>query len=217
MEHLVPEQMFSTDNAPAEGISAVKALALASAEGQKIWTIDQNNVDVALATIDLDADIETEIRNAVRAGKVATTFVGSSNVGYLLVDPSTGAGAYKIAGGANGGQLLTDADKALLTVLGLIALVAVFVVAFTALVYFTAVYFAAIISTIAFIIHVYTALAFADALWRTFRNCEGFSSIATAIAYFFEQFATSFKGGNWFTIIAFMLGQSIPRPENECA
>ena len=35
MEHLVPEQMFSTDTQKAQGISAVKALAIASQQGQK--------------------------------------------------------------------------------------------------------------------------------------------------------------------------------------
>ncbi len=108
VHHLVPEQMFSTDEAPAQGISAVKALALASAEGQKIWTITQNNLDLALSSIELGSEVETEIRNAVNAGKTATTheaqivygdWVGS---GYLLIDPETGAGAYKIAGGGNG-------------------------------------------------------------------------------------------------------------------
>lgn len=62
MEHLVPEhkmagailhsaaarrvrymdvlnEMFSTEDNPANGISAVKALQIAGAEGQKIWTI----------------------------------------------------------------------------------------------------------------------------------------------------------------------------------
>ncbi|MCF6258157.1 MAG: hypothetical protein L3K25_17970 [Gammaproteobacteria bacterium] len=71
MEHSVPEQMFSTDQAPAQGVSAVKALALASAEGQRIWTIDQTNLNTALAAINLDADIENEIRSAVNAGKRA--------------------------------------------------------------------------------------------------------------------------------------------------
>ncbi|MCF6258154.1 MAG: transglutaminase-like domain-containing protein [Gammaproteobacteria bacterium] len=111
MEHLVPEQMFSTVENPAQGISAVKALAIASAEGQRIWTIDQNNLNTALAAINLDADIENEIRSAVNAGKVATThdtpvaFAGSTVTGYLLIDPATGAGAYKISGGANGAWL----------------------------------------------------------------------------------------------------------------
>ena len=50
--------MFSTEEAPAQGVSAVKALALASAAGQKVWTIGQNNVGVALASVNHSADIE---------------------------------------------------------------------------------------------------------------------------------------------------------------
>ncbi|GAA0847905.1 hypothetical protein GCM10009113_25050 [Marinobacter szutsaonensis] len=111
MEHLVPEQIFSTSSSPASGISAVKALELANAQGQRIWTIDNSNLDQALAQINLSDEVETEIRNSVLAGNIATTheypitlgnWIGS---GYLLLDPETGAGAYKIAGGANGGFL----------------------------------------------------------------------------------------------------------------
>ncbi|EDM46102.1 YD repeat protein [Marinobacter algicola DG893] len=110
-EHLVPEQVFSTPETPTYGISAVKALALAGADGQKIWTVDKGNVSLALSQINLSPEVETEIRNAVLAGKIATVheqklayrnWVGS---GYLLIDPETGAGAYKIAGGSNGGFL----------------------------------------------------------------------------------------------------------------
>jgi len=118
-------QMFSTAENPAQGISAVKALAIASAEGQRIWTIDQTNLNTALAAINLDADIENEIRSAVNAGKIATAhetpvaFGGSTVTGYLLIDPATGAGAYKISGGANGGYLTMFSFA-----LGLIALIA---------------------------------------------------------------------------------------------
>jgi len=111
MEHLVPEQMFSTEGAPAQGISAVKAIALASSQGQKIWEITQNNLDLALAEINLHPDTEQEIRNSVNAGKVVTTheqrlnYNGWIGEGYIILDPQTGAGAYKIAGGNNGGFL----------------------------------------------------------------------------------------------------------------
>lgn len=126
MEHLVPEQMFSTPEAPAQGISAVKALSIASAEGQKIWTITQSNLDAALSSIQLDAETETEIRQSVLAGKVATAHELPINLndwvgeGYLLVDPRTGAGAYKIAGGANGGTLYT-AIRGLVEIMGLVS------------------------------------------------------------------------------------------------
>jgi hypothetical protein len=46
MNHLVPEQMFSTETEKAQGISAVKALAIASQQGQKIWTITPDNLEL---------------------------------------------------------------------------------------------------------------------------------------------------------------------------
>jgi hypothetical protein len=113
MEHLVPEEMFSQPDAPTHGVSAVKALAIASAEGQKIWSIEQSNLDLAISQIDLGPEVEAEIKNAVLAGKIATVhetniiYHGWVGSGYLLIDPETGAGAYKIAGGANGGVIMT--------------------------------------------------------------------------------------------------------------
>jgi hypothetical protein len=109
---LVPEQMFSTEEAPANGISAVKAIQLAAAEGQKIYTITQANLSIALQQLQLSSEIKADIRNAVSAGMEVTThqkpvnFFGSPSVGYILLDPSTGAGAYRIGGGENGALLL---------------------------------------------------------------------------------------------------------------
>src|SRR5690554_3366590 len=113
MEHLVPEQMFSTDENPAHGISAVKAIQLAAAEGQKIWTITQANLDIALANIQLSNDIKTDILSAVNAGQEVTThekfvnFYGKTSAGYIILDPTTGAGAYMITSGENGGAILS--------------------------------------------------------------------------------------------------------------
>lgn len=117
MEHLVPEQMFSTEDSQAQGVSAVKAIAIASQEGQKIWTIDQNNLNLALSSINLGADTERDIRNAVHAGKTVTTheaqinFNGWIGEGYIILDPNTGAGAYMIAGGGNGGELIPGTNQ----------------------------------------------------------------------------------------------------------
>jgi hypothetical protein len=114
MEHLVPEMMFSTADNPAHGISAVKALQLAAAEGQKIWTITQTNLNTALAAINLPSDIKTDIRNSVNAGMELTAheravdFFGSSQVGYIVLDPETGAGGYLIGGGENGGEIIEN-------------------------------------------------------------------------------------------------------------
>ena len=132
MEHLVPEhkmagailhseaarrvryidvsnEMFSTEENPANGISAVKALQIAGAEGQRIWTITSENVDIAIPNLSLPADIVSEIRNSAAAGLEITAheqpvnFYDSSHVGYVILDPATGAGAYKIGGGENEG------------------------------------------------------------------------------------------------------------------
>jgi len=57
----------------------------------------------------------TEIRNALNAGKEVITHTdavsvpGWSGAGYIITDPQTGAGAYKIAGGGNGGKLIYEA------------------------------------------------------------------------------------------------------------
>ncbi len=114
MEHLVPEQMFSTEDNPAHGISAVKAIQIAAAEGQKIWTITQANLSTALAEINLPSEVESDIRNSVYAGMEVTAheqpvnFYGSSQVGYIVLDPETGAGGYLIGNGENGGYIDTS-------------------------------------------------------------------------------------------------------------
>ena len=65
MEHLLPEQMYSTEDAQGEGVSAVQAIAIAVAEGQSICTITQDNLTAALSQIELGTATEQEIRNAV--------------------------------------------------------------------------------------------------------------------------------------------------------
>jgi hypothetical protein len=113
MEHLVPEQMFSTVENKAEGISAVKAIAIAAAEGQKIYSINKNNVENSLVAINLSEDSEVEIRNSVNVGMIVTAHEQSLNFngwlgeGYIITDPVTGDAAYKISGGGNGGDILT--------------------------------------------------------------------------------------------------------------
>ncbi len=80
--------------------------------GEKIWTIASDNLELALSKINLGDEAETDIRNAVNAGKVATAheyrinFNGLIGEGYTLIDPQGGAGAYMISGGGNGGVLI---------------------------------------------------------------------------------------------------------------
>jgi hypothetical protein len=111
-EHLVPELMFTDAERLVGGVSAVKALAEASRQGQRLFTITQGNVASVLPQLSIDPQVKGEIQNAVATGKVATVsqhpvMVGGwAGVGYIILDPETGSGAYKISGGANGGVLI---------------------------------------------------------------------------------------------------------------
>lgn len=127
-EHAVPEQFWvdksqcryvddegqvqnPTQANCAEGISAVKALAIAQAEGQKIYTINKDNRATALPKLTIGGDVGAEIRSAINAGKEVTFHErpinahGWTGYGYSIIDPETGAGAYLIEGSGNGGIL----------------------------------------------------------------------------------------------------------------
>ena len=113
----------------AEGISAVKAIAIAQSEGQKIYTINKQNAQTALAKLPIGGEVGSEIRNAVNAGKEVTVHEKSINkhgwkgFGYIVIDPETGAGAYLIEGSGNGGILFTIFTHALLFFLWFLVIV----------------------------------------------------------------------------------------------
>ncbi|MEW8000741.1 MAG: transglutaminase domain-containing protein [Candidatus Thiodiazotropha endolucinida] len=113
LEHATPEQMFASQDPnepPPNAISAVKALQIASSQGQRIYKITQSNISTTLANISHDWDTMDEISASLNAGKEVTTHTnavsvpGWSGAGYIILDPDTGEGTYKIAGGKNGGE-----------------------------------------------------------------------------------------------------------------
>jgi hypothetical protein len=114
LEHRVPEQMFSTSENSVEGVSAVKVIQLAAVQGIPIYTVTKNNVSKVIPQLQLDAVVINEILNAVNAGKEVTVsktdinFHGWIGAGYIITDPTTGAGAYMISGGENGSEMNTD-------------------------------------------------------------------------------------------------------------
>ncbi len=114
-EHLVPQKLIGTADQPVEGISAVKALSLAVTEGQRIYQVTANNMDVTLPRLNIDPDIVQEIRFAAISGFNITVSEnnivhrGWKGVGYIMLDPRTGSGAYKISGGTNGNDTV-DCD-----------------------------------------------------------------------------------------------------------
>ncbi|UQG60768.1 hypothetical protein MIH18_02070 [Marinobacter sp. M3C] len=122
-EHLIPERIFSTEEQPAEGVSTAKALTLAMAQGQKVYTLTSENAS-RLNLITIDSAARSEIQTALQRGYEVTVHAQPINVngwegsGYSIIDPENGVGAYKISGGASGGFLSSDAEN-LLTALGL--------------------------------------------------------------------------------------------------
>lgn len=129
MEHAVPEQFWvdksqcryqdeqgqiqnPTQQDCAQAVSAVKAIAIAQAQGQKIYTINQSNAATALPKLPVGGTVGQEIQSAVQAGKEVTVHEkpisahGFTGYGYTITDPETGAGAYLIEGKGNGGILL---------------------------------------------------------------------------------------------------------------
>jgi transglutaminase-like putative cysteine protease len=125
MEHAVPERFFDVpnDNQTPQGVSAVKALAVAASQGQKIYTLDYRNQS-QLANLQHSAGVMDNVRAAIATGMEVTiherpiSFAGFNGAGYTIIDPQTGAGAYLIEGGANGGLLSSPIVHALV-ILGL--------------------------------------------------------------------------------------------------
>jgi transglutaminase-like putative cysteine protease len=123
LEYAVPEQLFTSSTSPGQAISAVKALTLASSAGQRVYQITQANQAAVLPLIQHNAATMAEINAALAAGETVITHTGSVSVngwtgaGYVILDPETGAGAWKIAGGANGGQIKADQSSLWLTLL----------------------------------------------------------------------------------------------------
>ena len=109
-EHQIPEQLFSTETEQVEGVSTAKALALATAQGQRIYTLTSENAD-QLTNITIDDGARAEIQSALGIGLEVTVHQNPISVngwtgsGYTFIDAEFGVGAYKISGGGNGGEV----------------------------------------------------------------------------------------------------------------
>ncbi len=86
-------------NKTAQAVStAVKAIAIAQAQGQKIYTINQSNAATALPKLPVGGTVGQEIASAVQAGKEVTVHEkpisahGFTGYGYVITDPETGGG-----------------------------------------------------------------------------------------------------------------------------
>lgn len=109
-EGSISENRVFEDNYDVEAISAVKALEIASDLGIQIHDINSSNIGAILPTLSLHSSVKADIQNAVNQGwvvKVPATEFAYKNwtgVGWIKMDPITGAAGYMISGVTSGGQ-----------------------------------------------------------------------------------------------------------------
>lgn len=84
-----------------------------------IYTVTKANYAEILPKLNHSTDVMTDVANAINADKVVTvnekniSYKGWHGSDYVILDPTTGVGAYLIGGGFNGGDitLLTGLQK----------------------------------------------------------------------------------------------------------
>ena len=107
MEHTIFEE-FSQG---AQGVSAVKIISEAAKQGISIYEITSNNIGNIMPKLQISPEAVDDIRNAVAAGKKvyvperSLQYYNWHGDGYIIINPTTGGGAYMIAGGLAGGAL----------------------------------------------------------------------------------------------------------------
>lgn len=90
-------------------MSATEYMTYATTHGVPIQVVAADNLAPAIANLQVSADVIDDISAAVSAGMVAMIPQRDLNIrgrvgnGYIILDPQTGAGAYLIDGGLNGG------------------------------------------------------------------------------------------------------------------
>ncbi|MCG8673749.1 MAG: transglutaminase-like domain-containing protein [Pseudomonadales bacterium] len=111
-EHIIPEIMFSAGDTDVEAVSTVKLLKIAAEQGQKVYTINEDNIDSVFSQLTIDDAVKNEIRRGIETGLIAVTHENNIDVngwfgsGYFLINPLTGASSAIVSDGYNGGVAL---------------------------------------------------------------------------------------------------------------
>lgn len=111
LEHMIPEQMFSTPSEPTQAVSTMKLLGTAASQNMPVYTINRANSAQISPQLTLSAFAMREIQRSVAVGKEVIAHQGQLTIngwtgeGYVVTDLVTGDAAYRISGGANGGSL----------------------------------------------------------------------------------------------------------------
>ncbi len=119
------EALFlQSDHGAEQAVSALSVLQTAALQGQKIYRLTQLNAD-QLDNIILETTDRQQIEEALRIGHTVMVHAspiamfGFEGSAYIVLDPKTGSGAYKLSGGVNGTLSLSDGTGALLSLFAL--------------------------------------------------------------------------------------------------
>lgn len=96
------------ENESQGSVSTMRLLEIALQRGIPVYRIDQTNKASVMPKLSLDSSIESYISKEIDAGKVVTVSEQMlkvnqwSGVGFIVLDPVSGAASYLISGGLNG-------------------------------------------------------------------------------------------------------------------
>jgi hypothetical protein len=91
------------------GVSTISLLGAANSQGLRVFHLDADHT-ANINAIATSVEVRQDLANALGAGLQATvperdvTHYAYTGIGYILEDPQTGAAAYLIDGGTNGGS-----------------------------------------------------------------------------------------------------------------
>lgn len=127
MEASVYDQLLNdADELTSSGTSAAHIISLANSQGIPVYAIDSTNVSEVLPLLQVSSSVKSAVQSAVNAGNIVVipeqqvTIDGWwTGTGYVVTNPTTGAGAYMISGGyAGGGFRLPPLHPAILFIFG---------------------------------------------------------------------------------------------------
>jgi len=119
LEGAVFDQLEGRTLPAIRGLSAVHLISNAMDLSTPIYRITLQNKDAVFPLLSLSATVKSDINAAVLQGKTVivpeTSLTDNqwSGVGYIIQDETTGAGAYRISGGLNGGLMINCAGELL--------------------------------------------------------------------------------------------------------
>ena len=94
----------------AESVSTMTVLQTASSQGNQLLVINENNFEEMSGRVQASSAALSDVEKAVRSGKEVTipekevTMGEWVGTGYILMDPATGVGVYRISGGLTEGS-----------------------------------------------------------------------------------------------------------------